>query len=226
MRGGMILHPKIAHAYGNLPNSDRCFGWKAVIRSGRLNHASAHKPTLACLTVSTPHQLRLMIWAIMSAISLRDRFMSGILGRSGLARRDTGHYVFKRKRAMQAPQRVPGARLFRMRALESTMKTRGSAMFKIGLTALSAIPLTFASANALDGNAASANAAAAFGQFGLAGLAVAGRAPAPAGYGYPPFNPPVYTPVGPPAYTPVCWTQYVTIANGNTLVNFPNTICR
>lgn len=96
-------------------------------------------------------------------------------------------------------------------------------MFKIGLTAVSAILLTFASAKAVD-NAASANAAAAFGQFGLAGLAVAGRAPA--AYGYPPFGPPVYTPVGPPVYTPVCWTQYVTIANGNTLVNFPNTICR
>jgi hypothetical protein len=96
-------------------------------------------------------------------------------------------------------------------------------MFKIGLMALSAILLTFASAKAVD-NAASANAAAAFGQFGLAGLAVAGRAPA--AYGYPPFGPPVYAPVGPPVYTPVCRTQYVTIANGNTLVNFPNTICR
>jgi hypothetical protein len=96
-------------------------------------------------------------------------------------------------------------------------------MFKIGLTALIATPLTFASANAVD-DAAGANAAAAFGQFGLAGLAVAGRAPA--GYGYGPFGPPVYTPAGPPVYTPVCWTQYVTIANGNTLVNFPHTICR
>ena len=103
------------------------------------------------------------------------------------------------------------------------MKTRGPAMFKIGLTALIAIPLTFASAKAVD-NGAGANAAAAFGQYGLAGLAVAGQAPA--GYGYGPFGPPVYTPVGPPVYTPVCWTQYVTIANGNTLVNFPNTICR
>ena len=96
-------------------------------------------------------------------------------------------------------------------------------MFKIGLTALSAIPLTFASAKAID-DAAAANAAAAFGQFGLAGLAVAGRAPA--GYEYPSFSTPLYTPVGPPVYTPVCWTQYVTIANGNTLINFPNTICR
>jgi hypothetical protein len=101
------------------------------------------------------------------------------------------------------------------------MKTR--VLFKIGLTALSAIPLTFASAKAVD-DAAAGNAAAAFGQFGLAGLSVAGRAPP--GYGYPPFGPPVYTPVGPPVYKPVCVTQYVTIANGNTLVNFPNTICR
>jgi hypothetical protein len=96
-------------------------------------------------------------------------------------------------------------------------------MFKIGLPTLIAIPLTFASAKAVD-NVASANAAAAFGQFGLAGLAVAGQAPA--GYGYGPFGPPVSTPAGPPVYTPVCWTRYVTIANGNTLVNFPNTICR
>jgi hypothetical protein len=91
-------------------------------------------------------------------------------------------------------------------------------MLKIGLTALSAISLTCASANAVD------NAAAAFDQFGVAGLAVAGRAAA--GYGYPPFGPPVYTPVDPPVYTPVCWTQYVTIANGNTLINLPNTICQ
>jgi hypothetical protein len=97
-------------------------------------------------------------------------------------------------------------------------------MFKIGLTALCAIPLTFASAKAVD-NAASDYAAAAFGQFGLAGLAVAGQAHAE----YPPFGPSAYTPAGPPVYTPytpVCWTQYVTIANGNTLVNLPNTICR
>src|ERR1700730_6346047 len=104
------------------------------------------------------------------------------------------------------------------------MKTRVPAMFKIGLTALIAIPLTFASAKAIDTAAGADTAAAAFGQFGLAGLAVAGRAPA--GYGYGPFGPPVYTPVVPPVYTPVCWTQYVTIANGNTLVNIPNTICR
>jgi hypothetical protein len=72
-------------------------------------------------------------------------------------------------------------------------------MFKFGLTALIGIPLTFASAKAVD-NAAAANAAAAFSQFGLAGLAVAGQAPA--GYGYGPFGPPVYTPAGPPVYTP------------------------
>ena len=94
-------------------------------------------------------------------------------------------------------------------------------MFKIGLTALAAMPLTFASAKAID-NAASDYAAAAFGQFGVAGLAVAGRVHAQ----YPTFGPPVYAPVGSPVYTPVCWTQYVTIANGNTLVNIPNTICR
>ena len=99
-------------------------------------------------------------------------------------------------------------------------------MFKIGLVALSALPLTFASAKAVD-NTASANAAAAFGQFGVGGLAVAGRAPTgPFGPEYTPVGPPVYTPVAPPVYTPVCWTQYVTIANGNTLVNLPQTICR
>jgi hypothetical protein len=100
-------------------------------------------------------------------------------------------------------------------------------MYKIGLMVLSAISLTFASAKAVD-NAAGANAAAAFGQFGLTGLAVAGRAPATFEYPsyYPSFGQSVYTPAGPPVYTPVCWTQYVTIANGNTLVNFPNTICR
>jgi hypothetical protein len=100
-------------------------------------------------------------------------------------------------------------------------------MFKIGLLVLGAIPLTFASAKAID-NAASANAAAAFGQFGVAGLAVAGQVPGTFEYPsfYPSFGRSEYTPVPPPAYTPVCWTRYVTIANGNTLVNFPSTICR
>jgi hypothetical protein len=82
--------------------------------------------------------------------------------------------------------RVFGACLFRIGTLGSTMKTRGPAMFRIGLMALSAISLTCASAKAID-NAAAANAAAAFDQFGVAGLAVAGRAAA--GYGYPPFGP-------------------------------------
>jgi hypothetical protein len=95
-------------------------------------------------------------------------------------------------------------------------------MLKIGLTALILTLVAFAPAKAVD-NAAAANAAAAFGQFGLAGLAVAGRPPA--GYGYPPFGPAVYMP-GPPVYTPVCWTQYVTVATGNTLINWPNIICR
>jgi hypothetical protein len=96
-------------------------------------------------------------------------------------------------------------------------------MFKVGLTALVAVPLTFASAKAFD-NSGSARAAAAFAQFGLQGLAVAGRAPANNGVSL--FGPSVETPVGPPAYTPVCWTRYATVANGNTLVNVPITICR
>ncbi len=124
-------------------------------------------------------------------------------------------YVTPRCPAVQ----VFGACLFGVGTLASMIKPRVPAMFKIGLTALSAIPLTFASAKAVD-NAASANAAAAFAQFGVGGLAVAGQAPAG------PFGPPVFAPAGPPVYTPVCWTQYVTVANGNTLVNFPNTICR
>jgi len=95
------------------------------------------------------------------------------------------------------------------------MKTKGPAMFKIGLTALVVAPLAFTSAKASD-NAAADNAAAAFGQFGLNGLAVAGAAPA--GYGYAPF--------GPPVYTPVCWTQYVTIGNAYSWVNWPYTICQ
>ena len=100
-------------------------------------------------------------------------------------------------------------------------------MIKIGLMALIAMPLTFASAKAFD-NTASNDAAAAFGQYGVAGLAIAGRAPP--GYGYPlPFGPHGFPPFGPTigatVYTPVCWTQYVTAATGNTLVTFPNTIC-
>jgi hypothetical protein len=90
-------------------------------------------------------------------------------------------------------------------------------MFRIGLMVLVAAPLAFTSAKALD-NAAADNAAAAFGQFGVAGLAVAGAAPAGYGYGY--------APVGPPVYTPVCWTQYVRIGNGYRWVNWPYTICQ
>ncbi len=95
-------------------------------------------------------------------------------------------------------------------------------MFKVGLTALVAIPLTFASAQAFD-NSGAARAAAAFAQFGLQGLAVAGR---PAYGGAPPLGPYEEAPVSPPAYTPVCRTRYVTVANGNTLTNMPITICR
>ena len=47
-------------------------------------------------------------------------------------------------------------------------------MFKVALTALVAMPLTFASADAFD-NFGPDNAAAAFGQYGLQGLGVAGR---------------------------------------------------
>ena len=99
-------------------------------------------------------------------------------------------------------------------------------MLKIGLIVLIALPITFGSAKAFD-NTASNDAAAAFGQYGVAGLAIAGRAP---GYGYPlPFGPHGYPPFGPTigatVYTPVCWTQYVSAATGNTLVTFPNTIC-
>jgi hypothetical protein len=88
-------------------------------------------------------------------------------------------------------------------------------MFKIGLTALIAAPLAFTSAKALD-NAPAANAAAAFGQFGVAGLGVAGAAQVGQGY----------APLGPPAYTPVCWTQYVRVGNAYNWVNWPYTICR
>jgi hypothetical protein len=101
-------------------------------------------------------------------------------------------------------------------------------MFKVGLTTLVAIPLTFASAQAFD-NFGADRAAAAFGQFGLQGLAVAGRARADVGF--PPLGPYEEAPIGapaygPPAYTPVCRTRYATVANGNTLMNVPITICR
>jgi hypothetical protein len=37
------------------------------------------------------------MWEIMSAISLRDKFMSGIFENDESCRWDIGHYVFKRK---------------------------------------------------------------------------------------------------------------------------------
>jgi hypothetical protein len=85
-------------------------------------------------------------------------------------------------------------------------------MFKIGLAALIAAPLAFTSAKALD-NAAAANTAAVFSQFGVTGLAVAGAAHR-------------YAPFGPPAYSPVCWTQYVRVGNAYSWVDWPYTICR
>ncbi len=96
-------------------------------------------------------------------------------------------------------------------------------MFKIGITALVAVTLTFASAKALD-NSGAYRAAGAWALFGLQGLAVAGQMPA--GEVFPQFGPFWATPVGPPAYTPICWTRYVTAANGNTLMTVPITICR
>jgi hypothetical protein len=100
-------------------------------------------------------------------------------------------------------------------------------MFKIGLTALAALPLTFAAAQAFDSFGAN-RAATYFGQYGVNGLAVAGRTNAQFGdagetpqYGYAGENF-----AGVPAYAPRCWTRYVTAANGNTLVNMPYTVCR
>ena len=69
-------------------------------------------------------------------------------------------------------------------------------MFKVGPTALIAIPLTFAPAKAFD-NGGAARAAAAFAQFGVQGLSIAGRPPA---YGaVPQVGPYGETPAGPPA---------------------------
>jgi hypothetical protein len=95
-------------------------------------------------------------------------------------------------------------------------------MFKLGLTALVAIALTFTSAKAFEDRGAE-RAANAFAQFGLQGLSVAGRA----GISnvMEPFAPPE-PPVAAPRYVPTCWTRYVTVANGNTLMNVPYTICR
>lgn len=96
-------------------------------------------------------------------------------------------------------------------------------MVKVGLMALVAIPLTFASAKAFD-NLGSERAANAFAQFGLQGLAVTGRASV--SNGIEPFAAPEAPPSAPRPYTPVCWTRYVTVANGNTLMNVPYSICR
>jgi hypothetical protein len=104
-------------------------------------------------------------------------------------------------------------------------------MFKFGLTALAAIPLTFATAQAFD-NGGAGRADAAFAQFGVQGLALAGRA---RGFdGLTAYGPSEGTPAGfygetlvaPPAYRPVCWTEYLTVAKANILANVPRTICR
>jgi hypothetical protein len=101
-------------------------------------------------------------------------------------------------------------------------------MFKVALTALIALPLTFASAQAFDNvNVGVNRAAAGFAQFGLQGMAAAGRPSAD--WGIPQFGYAGETFAGAPAYAPyapTCWTRYVTVANGNTLVNMPYTICR
>ncbi len=89
-------------------------------------------------------------------------------------------------------------------------------MFKVALIALASLPLTFAAANAFDNDGAN-RAANAFSEFGLQGLGVAGQASLNDGAG------PSYVM---PSYAPSCWTQYVTVANGNTLMNAPYTICR
>ncbi len=96
-------------------------------------------------------------------------------------------------------------------------------MFKVALTALVAMPLTFASAVAFD-NFGPDNAASAFAQYGLQGLGAAGRVQPDDGVRL--FGSSAETPAAPPAYTPYCWTRYATVANGNTLVNMPFTVCR
>jgi hypothetical protein len=154
---------------------------------------------------------------VQAGVHRRPRYGASIPGTDRTRRR----FIISEYRSVPF-RRVGPVRIREHRgALESTMRTQGRAMIRIALLALTGIALTFASAEALD-NSASANAAVAFGQFGLSGLALAGRAP----YGYPPFGPTEYAPVGQPEYMPVCWTQYVTISNGNTLVNLPHTICR
>lgn len=96
-------------------------------------------------------------------------------------------------------------------------------MSRVLLMALVAAPLTFASAQAFD-NFGPGRAASAFGQFGVQGLAVAGQDRS--NEVVPLTGPYEDTPGAAPAYAPVCWTRYVTVANGNTLVNAPVTVCR
>lgn len=105
-------------------------------------------------------------------------------------------------------------------------------MFKLGLAAIFAISFTLASAQAFD-NSGSERAAVAFGLYGVQGLAMAGRASGaygafesgisdvgsasgPYGNAY----------VGSPAGGPVCFTEHLTSANANTLVNVTRTVCR
>jgi hypothetical protein len=97
-------------------------------------------------------------------------------------------------------------------------------MLKVALAALVAVPLTFASAEAFDSFSPD-NAGAAFGAYGLQGLGVAGRFRADDGVRL--FGQSEEAPsAAGPGYAPVCWTRYVSVANGNTLVNAPFTVCR
>ncbi|MBO0734675.1 MAG: hypothetical protein J2P49_10250 [Methylocapsa sp.] len=105
------------------------------------------------------------------------------------------------------------------------MAKKRSAIFKAGIMVLATVSPPFSPANAVDNTAAN-KAAIIFGQFGVTGLELAGRT-VPAGVN--PFAPSEILPAAPPLYAPpvyrpVCWTQYVTAANGNTLV--PYTFCR
>jgi hypothetical protein len=102
-------------------------------------------------------------------------------------------------------------------------------MFKVGLASLVAITITFASAHSFDNNYGADRAASYFGEFGLQGLAAAGRGRVFEGrsFGYDAEASEAATAYG-PAYAParraVCWVQFLTLANSNTLI--PQTICR
>lgn len=103
-------------------------------------------------------------------------------------------------------------------------------MLKVGLSAFVALSLTAASAQALD-NSGADRAAVSFELYGVQGLALAGRAPAdvlPIGQTDAGFATGASADVygGGSAHRPVCWTQYLTAANANTLVNMARTICR